>query len=170
MAAAKKSRGSVPKAATDERRRWVEELWIRGMNISELARRVAKETGIDWSRKTIARDLKYVRDRWGKESSERTRECRRGELDRMARLVYQTAMDRKKAITVREAVKDEKTGKPTGDYVTKTIAAPDPDLPSANAAIQRLQSLHGLDIAKVEGDVTVTGLAALFGQLAADEE
>lgn len=150
------------KDETARRRQRVEELWLEGHNVADIKRILEKQTGETWSRPTLYKDLDWMRDQWEKEGSKRSRDHVRGELERMARAVFKTAMGRKRTATKREKDGD-------GKLVVTTVVVPDPDLGSANRAIERIGALHGLNVTTLDGSMSVSGLAELLGDIDEDD-
>lgn len=161
--AAKRRRPS--KDETAKRRLLVEKLWIEGHNVAEILRLVEKETKETWTRPTIYRDLDWIRGQWEKEGSKRSREGVRGELERMSRLVFSQAMSRKKTARRSEVIKDQDGNE---RVVTTTVLIPDPDFGAANRAVERMAALHGLNITTLDGQLGITGLSDVFGEVAED--
>jgi hypothetical protein len=158
MATAHTTRGRVSKEQTDKRREWVARLWVEGYSQADIVRRIEQETGEPWTRQTIARDVAALQARWEKEGHKRSASNRKAELERMSRLVFQRAMARKRTATRRELDED-------GKVVVTTVLVADPDLRSANKAVERLGALHGLNVTTLDGSMSVQGLADLFGDL-----
>lgn len=148
---------------TTRRRERVEQLWIEGQNIADIKRTLLDETGEEWSRQTLWKDLCAMRERWEKEGSKRSREHVRGELERMARRVFRDALQRKRTAAKRDI--DE-----NGKVRVTTVLLPDPDLRSANRAIERIAALHGLNVTTLDGQLSVNGLADLFGSLDSSDD
>ncbi len=147
------------KDVTIRRRELVEKWWIEGMNLADIRSRLLQDTNENWSRQTIWKDLCGIRERWEKEGGKRSREQVRMELERMARRVFSESMTRKKTATRREQDKN-------GKVVTTTVLLPDPDLASANRAIERIAALHGLNVTTLDGTLNMKGLTDLLGEAA----
>lgn len=151
---------SPTKLETEQRRAKVEAWDIEGLNLHEIIERLRVETGVDWSRPTIYKDLRVIRERWETEQHKRSRSNVRASLERMSRKLYRAAMERKKPVTRRERDAE-------GKLVVTTVLIPDPDFAGANRAIERIAAMHGLNVTMLDGKLdTSAGLADLVGMLA----
>lgn len=159
------ARGRPNAAVTSDRRERVQAMWVEGLSIDQIRRRLCEEDtekrGEEveaWNRDTIANDLVEVRRRWAAERA--PAEEKRAELEAMARAILHGALTRVKVRTVKRF--DEE-----GKVRLVDVKVPDPDYREANRALERIASIHGLTTTKLEGGVHlgVGGLSELFAAL-----